>query len=121
MGEVRRVWDTVLHRAVAMKILKRELADREDLVLRFVEEAQATGQLEHPGIVPVYDLGTTPDGRPYFTMKEIRGRSLLDVIEEVHLASGADGWGTTPSGWTFQRLIDTFLVVCEAVAYAHSR
>jgi serine/threonine-protein kinase len=121
MGEVRRVWDTVLHRAVAMKILKRELAEREDLVLRFVEEAQATGQLEHPGIVPVYDLGHTRDGRPYFTMKEIRGRSLLDVIEEVHLASGNDGWGTTPSGWTFQRLVDTFLAVCEAVAYAHSR
>jgi len=120
MGEVRRVWDTVLHRAVAMKILKKELAEREDLVLRFVEEAQATGQLEHPGIVPVYDLGYTRDGRPYFTMKEIRGRSLLDVIEEVHVAS-SDGWGTPASGWTFQRLVDTFLVVCEAVAYAHSR
>jgi serine/threonine-protein kinase len=120
MGEVRRVWDTVLHRAVAMKILKKELAEREDLVLRFVEEAQATGQLEHPGIVPVYDLGHTRDGRPYFTMKEIRGRSLLDVIEEVHIAS-SDGWGTSASGWTFQRLVDTFLVVCEAVAYAHSR
>ncbi len=120
MGEVRRVWDTVLHRAVAMKILRKDLAEREDLVLRFVEEAQATGQLEHPGIVPVYDLGYTRDGRPYFTMKEIRGRSLLDVIEELHLES-TDDWGTPASGWTFQRLIDTFLVVCKAVAYAHSR
>lgn len=120
MGEVRRMWDNALNRAVAMKILRRDLSDRDDLVLRFVEEAQATGQLEHPGIVPVYGFGRLPDGRPYFTMKEIRGRSLLDVIEEVHQAS--DGvWGTTPSGWTFHRLIGVFQQVCEAIAYAHSR
>ncbi|MEZ4241469.1 MAG: hypothetical protein R3F59_36030, partial [Myxococcota bacterium] len=52
MGEVRRMWDTALNRAVAMKILRQDLADREDLVLRFIEEAQATAQLEHPGIMP---------------------------------------------------------------------
>lgn len=120
MGEVRRMWDTALNRAVAMKILRRDLSDREDLVLRFIEEAQATAQLEHPGIVPVYGFGRLPDGRPFFTMKEIQGRSLLDVIEEVHAASDG-GWGTTTTGWTFNRLISVFQQVCEAVAYAHSR
>ncbi|MEQ1568037.1 MAG: protein kinase, partial [Myxococcota bacterium] len=121
MGEVRRMWDAALNRAVAMKVLRRDLADREDLVLRFVEEAQATAQLEHPGIVPVYEIGKLPDRRPYFTMKEIRGRSLLDVIEELHAASSDGAWGTTSTGWTFQRLIGVFQQVCEAVAYAHSR
>ncbi|HHO49578.1 MAG TPA: protein kinase [Deltaproteobacteria bacterium] len=120
MGEVRRVWDLALNRAIAMKVLRRDLAERDDLVLRFVEEAQATGQLEHPGIVPIYDTGRLPDGRPYFTMKEIRGRTLLDVIEELHAASG-DGWGVTTTGWTFTKVIHVFQAVCEAVAYAHSR
>ncbi len=120
MGEVRRVWDNALHRSVAMKVLRRELAERDDLVQRFVEEAQATAQLEHPGIMPVYDVGRLPDGRPYFTMKEIRGRSLLDVIEELHQESDG-GWGTTVTGWTFPRLIGVFQQVCEAVAFAHAR
>lgn len=120
MGEVRRVWDLALNRAIAMKVLRRDLADRDDLVLRFIEEAQATGQLEHPGIVPIYDTGRLPDGRPYFTMKEIRGRTLLDVIEELHAAS-TDGWGVTATGWTFTKVINVFQSVCEAVAYAHSR
>jgi serine/threonine protein kinase/formylglycine-generating enzyme required for sulfatase activity len=120
MGEVRRVWDNALQRTVAMKILRRDLSERDDLVHRFVEEAQATAQLEHPGIMPVYDVGRLRDGRPYFTMKEIRGRSLLDVIEEVHQES-TTGWGVTPTGWTFQRLIQVLQQVCEAVAFAHSR
>ncbi len=120
MGEVRRVWDIALHRSVALKALRKDLADREDLVLRFIEEAQATGQLEHPGIVPIYDIGTLPDGRPYFTMKEIRGRTMLDVIEELHAAS-SEGWRASPTGWTFPRLVGAFQAVCEAVAFAHAR
>jgi serine/threonine-protein kinase len=121
MGEVRRTWDVELDRAVAMKILRPELCERPDLVDRFIEEAQATGQLEHPGIVPIYDIGELPDGRPYFTMKEIRGRTLLEVIEELHSAAGPDGWGVTATGLTFQRVIQILGAVCEAVAYAHSR
>ena len=120
MGEVRRVWDRALNRTVAMKVLRRDLAERDDLVLRFIEEAEATGQLEHPGVVPIYDIGRLPDGRPYFTMKEIRGRTMLDVIEEVHRAS-PDTWRETDTGWTFDKLVVAFRAVCEAVAYAHSR
>ena len=61
MGEVRRVWDMAMNRPLAMKILRREYLDRPDLFARFREEAQATAQLEHPGIVPIYDLGKLPD------------------------------------------------------------
>ena len=57
---------------------------------------------------------------PYFTMKEIRGRTMLDVIEEVHVAS-TEGWRPAESGWTFVRLVTAFHAVCESVAYAHSR
>ncbi len=121
MGEVRRTWDVDLDRPVAMKILRPELCERPDLIDRFVEEAQATAQLEHPGIVPIYDIGELPDGRPYFTMKEIRGRTLLEVIEDLHGAAGPQGWGVTPTGLTFQRVIQIVQAVCEAVAYAHSR
>ncbi|MBX2801221.1 MAG: serine/threonine protein kinase, partial [Myxococcales bacterium] len=120
MGEVRRVWDRALNRTVAMKLLRTDLLDREDLTLRFMEEAQATGQLEHPGIVPIYDIGTLEDGRPYFTMKEIRGRTLLDVIEELHIASDT-GWKPSPTGWTFAKVVGVYHSVCKAVAYAHSR
>jgi serine/threonine protein kinase/formylglycine-generating enzyme required for sulfatase activity len=120
MGEVRRVWDTLLNRTLAMKILRRDLIDREDLYARFVEEAQATAQLEHPGIVPIYDFGRLADGRPFFTMKEIRGRTLLDVIEDLHAAS-ITGWGESDSGWTLYRVIQLLNSVCTAVAYAHDR
>ena len=120
MGEVRRVWDCVMNRSLAMKILRKDLLDREDLIARFREEAEATAQLEHPAIVPIHDLGNLPDGRVFFTMKEIRGRTLLDVIDEVHTAS-ADRWETGPAGWNLVKIVGVFAQVCDAIAYAHSR
>ncbi|MBW1877258.1 MAG: SUMF1/EgtB/PvdO family nonheme iron enzyme [Deltaproteobacteria bacterium] len=120
MGEVRQVRDLELNRVVAMKILRRELENHHPTVSRFVEEAQATAQLEHPGIVPVHELGRLPDGRLYFTMKKVRGRTLADVIQEVHQASSGADWARGPSGWSFRRLLDAFRRVCEAVAYAHA-
>jgi serine/threonine protein kinase/formylglycine-generating enzyme required for sulfatase activity len=121
MGEVRRVRDRELNRVLAMKIIRAELVRNRSVLARFVEEAQATAQLEHPGIVPVHDLGRLPDGRFWFTMKEVKGKTLGDVITEVHDASTPEAWGTAPSGWTFQRLVDAFRRVCEAVAHAHAR
>jgi serine/threonine protein kinase/formylglycine-generating enzyme required for sulfatase activity len=120
MGEVRRVRDRDLNRVLAMKILRRDGADVSG-VARFVEEAQATSQLQHPGIPPVHELGRLPDGRLYFTMREVRGRTFASVVEDVHAVSPPDGWGETAHGWTFRRLVDTLLRVCEAVAYAHAR
>jgi eukaryotic-like serine/threonine-protein kinase len=120
MGEVRRVWDMSLNRALAMKILRREYLDRPDLFARFREEAEATSQLEHPGIVPIHDIGKLPDGRLFFTMKEVRGRTLLDVIDEIHGAS-TNTWCVSASGWTLYKTVQVFVDVCEAIAYAHSR
>ena len=121
VGEVRRVLDREMKRVMAMKILHGFLMQSRSVVARFIEEAQATAQLEHPGIVPVHDMGRLEDGRYYFTMKEIRGRTLTEVIAEVHAASRRQGWAAGHSGWTFRRLVDAFRKVCEAVAYAHAR
>jgi serine/threonine protein kinase/formylglycine-generating enzyme required for sulfatase activity len=121
MGEVRRVRDLELNRVLAMKVIRDDLLGARSVVARFVEEAQATAQLEHPGIVPVHQLGKLPDGRWFFTMKEVKGETLTAVIDGIHAASGTGFWGTAANGWTFYRLIDAFRRVCEAVAHAHAR
>ncbi|MDP6932804.1 MAG: serine/threonine-protein kinase, partial [Myxococcota bacterium] len=121
MGEVRRVRDRELNRTMAMKIIRVEMLDRPKVLARFIEEAQATAQLQHPCIVPVHEVGRLSDGRLYFTMKEVRGRTLAHVINEVHDASPDEAWEVSPTGWTFRRLVASLLRVCEAVAYAHER
>jgi serine/threonine-protein kinase len=121
MGEVRRVRDRDLGRTMAMKIIRSDQLARPKVLARFIEEAQCSAQLQHPGIVPVHELGRLPDGRFYFTMAEVKGRTLSKVIAEVHGASKADRWQTGATGWTFRGLVDAFHRVCEAVAYAHSR
>jgi serine/threonine-protein kinase len=121
MGEVRQVLDPALNRTIALKVLHPRLGKARSHEDRFIAEAQVTAQLEHPGIVPVYASGRMPDGRPYFTMKEVRGRTLAEVITEVHGASTPDEWRPAESGWTFRRLVEAFHRICEAVAYAHAR
>ncbi len=113
MGAVLLVRDTRIGREVARK----ELADthRQDPVARarFAREARLQGQLEHPAIVPVYDVGTTDQGDPFFTMKCVRGESLKDVLEE--LRSGA------PPRFSRRKLLTAFSQLCAAVHYAHDR
>jgi serine/threonine-protein kinase len=120
MGEVRRVRDRRLGRRLALKTIHAPALGRPSLVARFLEEAQATAQLQHPGIVPIHDLGTLPDGRLWFTMKEVTGQTFGEVIAEVHAVSGTR-WQPAASGWTLRRLVDALHQVCEAVGYAHSR
>ena len=86
-----------------------------------MEEAQICAQLQHPNIVPIHDFGRLPDGRLYFTMKEIKGRSLDTVIDALHDAVRDGRFYPTEDGWTFRRLIDAFHKVCQAVGYAHSK
>lgn len=121
VGEVRRVRDRRLQRVMAMKILRPEWSDDAQAAARFVEEAQATAQLQHPGIVPVHEIGRLSDQRLYFTMKEVQGRTLAEVIETVHAQAGGNFSAVLDDGWSFRRLIEVFRAVCEAVAYAHSR
>jgi serine/threonine-protein kinase len=120
-GEVRRVRDTLLDRVVAMKLLRAEHATAPHLRRRFLVEAQITAGLQHPGIVAVYDRGELEGGRLWFTMKEVRGRTLRDVIAELHAHKDPGGFGVTPSGWTFRRVVDAFARIAQAIAYAHSR
>ena len=87
MGAVLRGRDPDLGRDVAIKVLRADLRDKADLVRRFVEEAQIGGQLQHPGVVPIYELGTFADRRPYFSMKLVRGRTLADLIS---IGNGGD-------------------------------
>lgn len=120
MGEVRRVYDRELNRTLAMKSMLPGLDDSPTSVARFVEEAQATAQLQHPSIVPVHELGTLEDGRVYFTMKEVRGRTLSEVITEV-CDPGKPLGEPSASGWTFRRLVSALHQASQAVAYAHER
>jgi hypothetical protein len=112
MGAVERVVDRVLMRTVAMKtMLLAEAATGAD---RFVEEAQITGQLDHPNVVPVYDLGRTrEDGGVFFTMKLVSGRTLTERIHMLH----EDGFPHED----LEELVAALVKVCEAVAFAHSR
>jgi len=112
MGEVRRVRDNLLQRRMAMKLLHPRLRVSARGVARFVEEAQVSAQLAHPGIVPIYDLGRAADGRWFFTMQEVRGRTLTATIRALHRGGEA---------LRFRRIVDAFLRVCETVAYAHAR
>jgi serine/threonine-protein kinase len=112
-GEVRRVRDHKLGRVVAMKILHPDAAPTPAHRARFFAEIKLTAGLSHPGIVPVHDHGELPDGRLWFTMAEVRGRTLRAVLDEAAAAPDAHV--------RRRRLLDVLARVCETVAYAHSR
>ncbi len=120
MAEVRRVYDTELERAVAMKLIHPHLAGSPGAESRFLAEAKVTGRLDHPGVVPVHELGRTPDGRVFFTMREVRGQTWADLIDALHRASPPDEWGQTSDGWTLQRAVDIWRHVAETLAFAHA-
>ncbi|MCB9759201.1 MAG: SUMF1/EgtB/PvdO family nonheme iron enzyme [Alphaproteobacteria bacterium] len=119
VGEVRRTLDRTLQRLVAVKTLREELADDPMMVWRFVHEAQIVARLQHPAIVPVYDLGRLPDGRWYIAMPEIRGQNLDRVLRTYHDARRDRPLVGEYAGWTLRRLIEILRVTCEAVGYAH--
>ncbi len=112
MGEVQLVYDQALGRELARKELREDRVPREGAIERFWREARTTAQLEHPGIVPVFDLGTLDDGRPFYTMQRVRGRTLTELIREAHRGQ---------EGLPVRRLVELVRRVCEVVAYAHSR
>jgi tetratricopeptide (TPR) repeat protein/tRNA A-37 threonylcarbamoyl transferase component Bud32 len=118
LGQVWLALDGDLGRHVALKELQPERAGDPVLAARFLEEAQITGQLEHPGIVPVYELARrSGDGRPFYTMRFIRGRTLAEAIEAYHRKRMTGDAGPLD----LHTLLNAFVAICHAVAYAHSR
>jgi serine/threonine-protein kinase len=120
-GGIGQVWlalDQDLGREVALKELRPERADNATALARFLEEAKITGQLEHPAIVPVHELVKHPeDGKPFYTMRFIKGRTLADAVQEYHRKREAGAAGPLDR----RELLGSFVVVCNAVAYAHAR
>jgi tRNA A-37 threonylcarbamoyl transferase component Bud32 len=110
MGEVWCGYDTLLARKVALKVLREQVFGDSGARARFEEEARHVSRLEHPSIVPVYDLGELPDGRPFFVMKLIQGQTLAEV-----LAARA-----TPAE-DLSRWVEVFEQVCAAVTFAHTQ
>jgi formylglycine-generating enzyme required for sulfatase activity len=114
MGQVLAAEDVTLDRPVALKLL----FDQDDpaLCARFVDEARVTGQLQHPSVPPVYELGRLGDGRLFFAMKRIEGRTLRDVLEDLR-----DARPEALKSFGRVRLLSVFARICHTIAYAHSR
>ena len=105
MGVVYAARDVELKREVAVKVLQSRFAVTSDVAKRFVEEAQITGQLQHPGIPAVHQVGKLSDGRPFLAMKRIKGRTLDELIKEKAPLD----------------VLAVFEAICQAVGYAHER
>ncbi len=121
LGQVSVAMDEELHREVALKEIKEGFADNPESRARFLLEAEITGGLEHPGIVPVYSLGTHADGGPFYAMRFIRGHSLKDAIAQFHQGTGTPRRAPDFASLDFRHLLGRFNAVCNAIAYAHSR
>jgi serine/threonine-protein kinase len=120
LGAVFVALDAELHREVALKQILDEHADDPTSRQRFLLEAEITGGLEHPGIVPVYGLGTDAEGRPFYAMRFIRGGSLKEAIAHFHADEGPK---PDPGRQSLElhQLLRRFVDICNAVAYAHGR
>ncbi len=120
-GGIGRVWvarDRELDRHVALKELRPERANQRTLWARFVQEARVTGQLEHPGIVPVYELGRHADTQqPYYTMRFVKGRTLSEAARSHHRERQAG----LADALEFPVLLNAFVMVANTIAYVHSR
>jgi len=112
MGAILLAQDKAIQRELAVKVMRPEVADSEEHRLRFLEEAQVTGQLEHPNIVPIHELGKDADGNLYFTMKLVKGKSLGDIVRELK---------DSGDGPTLSELLGVYLKICDGIAFAHSK
>ncbi len=110
MGVVLRAFDNNIRRDVAIKVLRNDGRENAEIVGRFHQEAQIGGQLQHPGIAPVYEIGRLPDGRRFIAMKLVKGKTLADL-----LAHGQDAAGDQA------KFLGIFEQVCQAMAFAHTR
>jgi serine/threonine-protein kinase len=122
LGEVFLAIDAEVHRPVALKFIQRRIAVDPAALRRFRLEAEITGRLEHPGIVPVYGVVEADDGRPCYAMRFVRGETLRDRIAALHADRPSDGDAdAVPRALALARLLRRFVHVCQTVGYAHSR
>ncbi|MFN6145944.1 MAG: bifunctional serine/threonine-protein kinase/formylglycine-generating enzyme family protein [Planctomycetota bacterium] len=120
MGLVVQIHDRFLNRRLAMKLLLERSAPRDDderrllnqLLGRFLEEAQVTSQLDHPGVVPVHELGLDQVGKVYFTMRMVKGRTASEVFADAHAER---------NDWTIPKALEVLLKVCDTMSYAHDK
>lgn len=114
MGEVRLHRDRRIGREIALKVIRPGTGGSQPAsVVRFLREARVQARLEHPSIVPVYDLGVGVDGEAYFTMKRVRGTTLHDIVELLALGDRSS------NTYSRRKLLNAFMQVCLAVDYAH--
>ncbi|HUE73753.1 MAG TPA: bifunctional serine/threonine-protein kinase/formylglycine-generating enzyme family protein [Pirellulaceae bacterium] len=112
LGQVSLARDEKLQRQVALKEIRHDKRGCLDLRRRFLEEARITGQLEHPGIIPIYDIEEDAQGQTRYAMRFVQGKTLRQAIQDYH---------RSPEPLAFRRLLQRFVSVCETVAYAHSQ
>ncbi len=115
MGRILKARDTDIGREVAVKILLGGSEAAENLIRRFWVEVQATGQLEHPAIIPIHDVGRLPSGELFYVMKKLSGRTLAEILSALARAEPA-----TKLEFTRVRLLTLFQQICYAVAFAHA-
>lgn len=119
LGEVMIAHDRQLNREVAVKQIRPKWLGVSEARERFIQEAEVTGRLEHPGVVPVYAMGTWDDGQPFYAMRFIQGSTLREVIAE-HREPGSDDDPQAKS-MELRDLLNRFIDVCNTIEYAHSR
>jgi len=115
--EVVRAMDLSLGCPIALKIVREEHADAPQVAARLTAEARLTASLRHPAVLHVHGIGRLPDGRAFFAMEEVRGRTFTDLIQEVHQRSDHSHDHSNPDA--LRRLIAAFRDACAAVAHAH--
>jgi serine/threonine protein kinase len=112
-GDVWKVWDFELRRCAAMKRISEQTVAYQSAVYRFLAEAQIASQLEHPGILPIFDVGLDPDGRPYYTTQLLPGTTLEDAWRQIHERKASE--------WNVNRALELMLRICDVMSHAHSR
>lgn len=112
-GEIWSAQDQLIRRQVALKILQPWAQDDAEARGRLLQEARLAGALDHPGVISVHDAGQLPDGRWYYAMDRLSGRTLSDVLDDVRQRR--------PEAYPLPRLLGVFVRVCLTVAYAHDR
>lgn len=116
LGQVLEAHDHELRRTVAVKEIQPQYAHLAESQARFIFEAEVTGRLEHPGIVPIYALGRHADGRPYYAMRFISGRPMSDAIARLHAPKNVDEFNRG-----LRELLQRLVTVCNTIDFAHSR